>query len=227
MVEFAPFTAIHALCTSGAGVLVVLPLLLARWKTALARAAVALELCWSASGAFLLFTERGAMRWQDALPLHLCDLVVVIVALAFFGRHQIAFELAYFYGLTGSLAAVVTPDISGTMPLWRLAYFFGGHAAVIAAVVYLVAVEHRRPAQGAVLRAMVGLAVYTVVIGTFNAIAETNYGYLCRKPHQPSLLDWLGPWPWYIASLGALGLVGFSVLDWLGRRIASSGYLNS
>lgn len=219
MVEFAPFGAIHAAWLGVAAIVVLLPLLLARWKAHLARAAVALELCWAASGAVLLFTERGAARWQDALPLHLCDLVVVIVAIAFFWRQQTAFELAYFYGLTGSLAALLTPDISGIMPLWRVAYFFGGHAAVITAVVYLVAVEHRRPAQGAVLRAMIGLAIYTAVIGTFNAIAGTNYGYLCHKPHQPSLLDWLGPWPWYIASLGVVGLVCFILLDWIGRKL--------
>ena len=32
----------------------------------------------------------------------------------------------------------------------------------------------------------------------FNAVADTNYGYLNSKPSGGSLLDLFGPWPGYV-----------------------------
>ena len=32
----------------------------------------------------------------------------------------------------------------------------------------------------------------------FNTIAGTDYGFLNRKPHNASMLDFLGPWPFYV-----------------------------
>jgi uncharacterized membrane protein YwaF len=46
-----------------------------------------------------------------------------------------------------------------------------------------------------------------------------------HPPETPSLIDLLGPWPWYILSLEAIGLVTcvilylpFAIKDWLARR---------
>lgn len=165
---------------------------------------VGLELLWGASGAVLLLTERGSTDWVHVLPLHLCDLVLGIAIVAFVFRQPLAFELAYCFGLAGSTQALLTPDIAGPLPLWRLAYFFGAHAAVIAAVLFLALVERMRLRPGTLRRALGALTLYAVAIGSFNAAAGTNYGYLCHKPQQPSLLDYLGPWPWYILAVGLI-----------------------
>jgi uncharacterized membrane protein YwaF len=37
--------------------------------------------------------------------------------------------------------------------------------------------------------------------------------YLRHTPGAHSLLDMLGPWPWYIAGAAALALVLFAILD--------------
>ena len=37
-----------------------------------------------------------------------------------------------------------------------------------------------------------------------NLLLGSNYLYLMRKPFQPSPLDYMGPWPWYILGLAAL-----------------------
>ncbi|MGH2919846.1 MAG: TIGR02206 family membrane protein, partial [Solirubrobacteraceae bacterium] len=44
-----------------------------------------------------------------------------------------------------------------------------------------------------------------------------NYMFLRRKPDD-SLLDVMGPWPWYIATTGLLALAMFAALDAPFRR---------
>ncbi len=43
--------------------------------------------------------------------------------------------------------------------------------------------------------AYLGLAV------AMNALTGANYAYASRPPENPSLLDHLGPWPWYLLSM--------------------------
>ena len=37
------------------------------------------------------------------------------------------------------------------------------------------------------------LTAYTLALGAFDGVVGANYMYLCRKPRNPSLLDWPGP----------------------------------
>ena len=47
-----------------------------------------------------------------------------------------------------------------------------------------------------------------------------NYMFLRRKPSNGSILDPLGPWPWYIVGAAALGLAMLLVLE---RRARGAG----
>jgi hypothetical integral membrane protein (TIGR02206 family) len=44
------------------------------------------------------------------------------------------------------------------------------------------------------------------LIFVFNAIFGTNYLYLNHKPENPSLIDWLGPWPLYPFVMAFIGI---------------------
>ena len=52
----------------------------------------------------------------------------------------------------------------------------------------------------------------------FNTIAGTDYGFLNRKPLNPSLLDALGPWPYYVlAEIVIVGAV-WALMTWPWER---------
>ena len=96
-------------------------------------------------------------------------------------------------------------------------YFFLAHGGVLVACCVLVFGRVAAIRQGAVWRTFAILAVYAALVGAFNAIFGANYMYLCRKPANPSLLDWLGPWPLYLVGSAVVALVLFWLL-WLPPR---------
>jgi hypothetical integral membrane protein (TIGR02206 family) len=163
---------------------------------------------------------EGALTWQYSLPLDLCSLILVACIISLFRPNQFITEVAYFWGLGGVLQAISTPDLAEGFPSVEFILFFWGHGATLAAITFLSLNQGFRPGKGSVIRMMIALNIYALAVGTVNAIMGWNYGYLCRKPYAPSLLDFLGPWPWYLLSVELIALLTFLILDlpWRFRR---------
>ncbi|GMU53618.1 MAG: hypothetical protein AMXMBFR33_27640 [Candidatus Xenobia bacterium] len=168
--------------------------------------------------------DAGLAAVTEALPLHLCDLVVLICLWAVLSPSQTSFELAYYWGLAGALQALLQPDISQGVgfPSWYYLEFFIGHGLIFTAVFYLMAAYRLRPRPGSVLRALLALNLYALIVGALDFSFGWNYGYLCSKPAGGSLMDYLGPWPFYLLSLEVLSAFNFLLL-WLPWRVWEGG----
>jgi hypothetical integral membrane protein (TIGR02206 family) len=193
----------------------VTPLFLAavvRWSgsTALARTVswllVALLIGAKALMLILLARDRE-LTIVNAAPMYLCDWAAVAAVIALVHPNEWAYELAYFWALAGTLQALLTPDLSYEFPDPRFISFFALHGGVIASVLYMTMGIGMRPVPMSILRALAGSAVYLVVTMAVNAIFGTNYGYLSAKPAHASLLDYMAPWPFYIAQLALLAIL--------------------
>jgi hypothetical integral membrane protein (TIGR02206 family) len=157
---------------------------------------------------------RGEWSVRWSLPLALCDVALVVAAAACWRPDwQLPVELTYFWGLAGTLQAVVTPDLGAAFPELDFFMFVVGHLGIVTAAVFLVVGQRRRPRRGAVLRVFAITVAYTAFVGLFNWLADANYMYLARPPRRTSLISLLGPWPWYIASGTAVAAVLLLLLD--------------
>jgi hypothetical integral membrane protein (TIGR02206 family) len=154
------------------------------------------------------------------LPLQLCDLTVWLSVLACLTARPAIVEFAYFAGMAGAGMALITPDLWSPWPSYPALYFFAAHGGIVIAVALMAYGGIVRFRTGAVWRSFGLLLTYAGLVGAFNAAFGTNYMYLCRKPASTTLLDKLGPWPWYLLPAAAVGL-GFFWLLWLPLRATS------
>lgn len=211
MEEFAPFgpdhVAVLSLTAAAAGVL------LATGRRLRARADHAVR--W---GLGLVLIGNETLSWlaaaahgQVIIPLQLCDLALVATVWALFRVGSRAGELAYFWVLAGSTQAVLTPDLLDPFPSAGWASFFISHCGMVLGVVYLTATGRIYPTPGSIWRVWLWVNGYAAVAGLVNGIAGTNFGYLARKPSQPSLLDYFGPWPFYILAMEAMAAASFAL----------------
>jgi hypothetical integral membrane protein (TIGR02206 family) len=151
---------------------------------------------------------------RSSLPLDLCDVAVLVAAVACWQpRYRLAVELTYFWGLAGTLQAVVTPDLSARFPSFEFVEFVVGHLAIVIAALYLVIGLRRYPAPGAVWRVFAITLGYTAAVGVVDWLVGSNYMFLRSLPAHASLLSVLGPWPWYVISAAGVALVLLLVLD--------------
>lgn len=158
--------------------------------------------------AAVLWLFRLADGFQPAqdLPLWLCDVAFLLCVACFVRPNEVMLILVAYWGLAGTLQAMLTPDLLHAFPSREFLLFFFGHSPIVVAVFFLLGRSRpsRLPTLYGVRVAFGGLLLYTAIVGTLDALFGWNYGYLRRKPEGASVLDGLGPWPGYI--VGALGL---------------------
>lgn len=171
--------------------------------------------------AALLLAQEGVMVWlrvdtwgfsADLLPLHMCTLAVYLSAWMLVTQDRRVFEVVYFWGLGGTTQALLTPDLEEGSPALSQLLFFLGHGAVIVSIFYAMIVFRFRPHLGSLPRVMAITATAAAVAFAVNLWLGTNFMYLMAKPIRPSLLDWFGPWPWYLLGLIAVSLLSFVLL---------------
>jgi hypothetical integral membrane protein (TIGR02206 family) len=156
----------------------------------------------------------GDYDLATSLPLQLCDIAWVVAVVALWTRNAAAAALVYYWGLTLTVQGILTPALSQQFPDPRYLMFWGMHFAVVWAAVYLT-FGLRVPITWRSYRFALGCtALWAVVVMTFNALTETNYGYLNRKPASGSVLDLFGPWPGYVVVEVVVVCVVWALMTW-------------
>lgn len=155
----------------------------------------------------------GQWTIQTMLPLHLCSVLVWVSAYMLLTRSYSIYEFAYFLGIGGAIQALLTPDagIYG-FPHFRFFQTIISHGAIVTAAIYMTLVEGYRPYWSSLVRVAIWGNIYMAAVGIVNWLVGSNYLFIARKPDTASLIDMLGPWPWYIISLEVVAILMCLVL---------------
>jgi hypothetical integral membrane protein (TIGR02206 family) len=169
------------------------------------------------------YVARGEWSARVNLPLQLSDAVTLVAIAALWRpRPGVLSELVWFWGLSASLQAVLTPDLGETFPDVLFFTYFATHSGAVAGACLLVLGMGLIPRPREAWRAF-GLTVAFAALAAIGCVATGgNYMFLRHKPANGSILDAMGPWPVYLAAAAAFGLAMLLVLQaiawWLRRR---------
>lgn len=165
-----------------------------------------------------LFLEIPTMKLilgnnlPSSLPLHLCNFGMIMVGILLISRKQWALELAYFWALCGATQSLLTPDLKYIFPHPQAITFFTAHTIEILGLLYAVIVLKMRPHWDSIPRVFIKTLLLAAVIFPLNFLhPDMNYMFLKHPPLGGSLIDLLGPWPWYLLSLMGVALLLFVI----------------
>lgn len=154
---------------------------------------------------------RREFDLNDDLPLHMCNIITFFLPLIFLKKKPYIFGILYFWVMAGTLQAILTPGLEQAFPhFWYFRYWLI-HCGLVILILYAIIVLHYRPRLKDIGIAFLAMNIFFVLVHSFNLIAETNYLFTMSKPSQPTLLDHLGPWPWYILSSEFIALLFFII----------------
>ena len=136
---------------------------------------------------YLIFIRsRGIVDWQHMLPMQMCDWGMAVVIVAMWTGNQRWFEVAYFWGIGGTLQAVLTPNLSFGFPDWRFISFFTSHSTIIVGVVFLMLTRGYRPYPMSIVRVWMWSEFYFVVTLVIDRLRTLITDFCCTNPkHFP------------------------------------------
>lgn len=155
-------------------------------------------------------------RWRlaDSLPLELCSISLLVTIVLLWTGNKYLYPFVFFAGIGGALQAIGTPVLDVGFPHFRYFHFFYTHFGIIVTALYFTWIKGYRPTFRGIIHTMIALNLILPFIFFVNRQFNGNYMFLQRKPINGSVLDFLGPYPWYILSLELFAFIIFVCL-WL------------
>lgn len=218
-----PFVHFGAEHVGAAALAVAGGLALALWARKTGSARLDRAMRWALAIACMAFEAVG-IALTGVLPLHLCDISILVAPVVLLTGNRYAFELLYFWGIGGAPQALAQPPLFSGFPAPICIAFFLGHGLILASAFYATLAMRLRPTPWSIVRVWLATNAYGLLIIPVNLALGTNFLFIMRKPATPSLLDLMGPYPYYMIVLDALALLVFGLCYlpfWIADRRAA------
>src|SRR5947209_20538608 len=131
------------------------------WLPVLALVLVVDEVSW---WVYLLAGGEPGSELGQSLPLQLCDVAIFVTAAALWTRLPLLVEVTYFWGLAGTIQALLTPDLPQHFPSYPYFQYYIAHGGVVAAALILVVGLGQRPRWWAAARVAGLTAAYAALL---------------------------------------------------------------
>src|SRR4030095_13557363 len=100
---------------------------------------------------------------HELFPMLLGDWAIVVIIIAMWTCRPGWFEVAYFWGIGGTVQAVLTPNLPYGFPGFRFFSFFISHCGIIIRVVFLMLTQRLRPNAFSIVRVFAWTEFYFIV----------------------------------------------------------------
>lgn len=151
------------------------------------------------------YAINDKLTLQEALPLYLCRISIILSIIMMFNKSHILFDLLYFWGLGGASIALIFHDTSlYPFPHYIFIQFFVSHGEILISVFFMMFIYEYNPNKYSLIRTFKWTFIYFTFIIPINYIIDSNYCYLRYKPCF-TLLDLLPNEPMYFVPLIIIG----------------------
>ncbi len=129
----------------------------------------------------------------DHLPVTVCGWAVIFCSYMLIGKSQTLFDISYFWLLSGTLFALITPTvITFTGPTrFRYYQFWVEHIFGYLAIFYMIFVHKMRPNIKSIIKSYIALIILAIIAYATNILIGpgANYLFMARPESTPSVLD--------------------------------------
>ena len=155
------------------------------------------------------FYREGFMsgRWQDGLPLHLCDFSTIAIILYFFTQKRDFFVFAFFFGIAGGGMSILTPDTVYGFPYVGYIQSQIGHTMILMGVTYAMVIDNQRPYLKDIPKVFMYATLLLLFTYLMNYLLGTNYWFLAEKPVGDNITALMRPEPFHIIDLYIVALL--------------------
>lgn len=146
------------------------------------------------------------------LPIDLCNITGLLLPFLMWQPKKSVHQIFYFWILGGTLQAILTPHLYNGFPNYTFWKYWISHNGLVLFAIYVTVVFQYYPSWKSLFRAFLVAQFVLVFMFVFNYFNGSNYGYVMHKPPTASILDYFGPWPWYIIVSEGIGLLLFAIV---------------
>ncbi|MDR3258332.1 MAG: TIGR02206 family membrane protein [Fusobacteriaceae bacterium] len=184
-------------------------------------------------GTFILFIKLGELAYRhiinkepiyNLLPLHLCNLALIIAILIMVFGIKSLFQVLYYWSI-GAIFAILTPEVNAPLPNFVTISFFVTHLFILFAPLCCIFIFNLRPTKSGIWVSVLTLNIISLIVYFINNKLGTNYLYINRIPEFTSPLQYFGQWPYYLIVLEAIFLI-LAHLMYLPFRRRRSHYIS-
>ncbi|MFM1795089.1 MAG: hypothetical protein RL642_1474, partial [Bacteroidota bacterium] len=163
---------------------------------------------------YALSTNNWSIQYN--LPLHMCGISGLLSILTLFNYNRKIAHILFYWGLTGGIYSLLTPEFDqGDQGFFFYSYFIG-HGGLLMACIYMIVHHKFKPDANSWLTVFLFTQIAALLVGLFNWNTGSNYMYLISPPKVDNPLI-MGNWPWYILVFEFLAIAHFYLFYRLSR----------
>ena len=101
---------------------------------------------------------------KEHLPLHLCNIISLLLPVFAYTRKKWMYEVLLFWILAGTSQAIITPDLAHGFPHYDYIKYFVVHCGLVVFILYVTLVYGFRPTVKSIFKSFLALQVYFIAM---------------------------------------------------------------
>ena len=160
----------------------------------------------------IVFASKGLWEIKSCLPLHMCDISLIVCGMTLLYQRQSHFEFVYFWGIIGAVSALLFPTFLISPTGFWYYHFYIGHGLILLSVFWALFVLKLRPKPGSAMKVLAYSQLFLPTVSGINWLLGSNYMFLTELPETTPFGSFRA-FPWSLLVFEIAAIICFSLLS--------------